>query len=101
MAGKPAEALAYDELTTPGLMKIYIVLSLKLILKPAIYIHLYSDDMLMVAGTDKLLGRMTHIWVMGLYRWMELHGRGGTESLISPTSTPVVTWAGRVETPLP
>ena len=70
-------------------------------MKPAIYGYLYSDDMLMVAGTDELLGRMTHIWVMGLYRWMELHGRGGTEFLISPTSTPAVTWAGRVETPSP
>jgi hypothetical protein len=70
-------------------------------LKPAIYGYLYSDDMLMVAGTDELLGRMTHIWVMGLYKWMELHGRGGTVSLISPTSTPAVTWAGRVETPSP
>jgi len=26
---KPPEALAYDELTTPGLIKIYIILSLK------------------------------------------------------------------------
>ena len=29
MAGKPPEALAHDELTTPGFMKIYIILSLK------------------------------------------------------------------------
>ena len=57
--------------------------------------------MLMVVGTDLLLDRMTHIWVMGLYRWMELHGRGETVSLISSTSTPVVTWTGRVETPSP
>ena len=53
--------------------------------------------MLMVAGIDEFLGRMTHIWVMGLYRWMELLGRGGTESLISPTSTPAVTWDEKVE----
>lgn len=26
---KPSEALAYDELMTPGLMKIHIILSLK------------------------------------------------------------------------
>ena len=40
---------------------------------------------------------MTHIWVMGLYNWTKLHGRGGTVSLISPTSAPGVTWAGKVE----
>ena len=57
--------------------------------------------MLMVAGTDEFLGRMTHIWVMRLYKWMELHGRGGTEFLISPISTPAVTWAGKVETLFP
>ena len=70
-------------------------------MKPAIYVYLYSDDMLVVAGTDYLLGRMTHIWVMGLYNWMELHERGGIVSLISPTSTPIVTWVGKVETPSP
>ena len=70
-------------------------------LKPTIYVYLYYDDMSVVAGIDLLLDRMTHIWVMGLYRWMELHGRGGTESLISPTSTPTMTWARKFETPSP
>ena len=50
---KPPEALAYDELMTTGLMKkkkIYFIS--KSILKPAIYVYLYADEMIAVAGTD-------------------------------------------------
>ena len=47
---KPPEALAYDELTTSGLIEINILsLKSKFSLKLAIYI--YSHDMSMVAGT--------------------------------------------------
>lgn len=70
-------------------------------MKPGIYVYLYFDDMLVVVGIDYLFGRMAHMWVMGLYNWMELNGRGGIVSLISPTSTLAVTCAGKVETPSP
>ena len=39
MAGKPPEALAHDELTTPGLMKIILFYLWK---EPAIYMVIYS-----------------------------------------------------------